>query len=183
LIGLLGPVVIRVIQPLMAGVFTPAIATTTADAGLDVASLLWRISAASVLLLALVLGLWLLRRRLLVGRSVTQAGTWDCGYAAPTARMQYTASSFAWPIINMFRLLLQPRLNRRLPSGLFPKQASFESSTDDVFIRYLYAPIFRGFGWLADRLRWVQHGRNQLYVLYIAVTLLILLLWKLGIAL
>jgi hypothetical protein len=29
------------------------------------------------------------------------------------------------------------------------------------------------------RLRWLQQGRVQLYVLYIAVTLLFLLLWKL----
>ena len=27
--------------------------------------------------------------------AVTEALTWDCGYAAPTARMQYSASSFA----------------------------------------------------------------------------------------
>ncbi len=30
------------------------------------------------------------------------------------------------------------------------------------------------------RLRWLQHGRVQLYVLYIALALLVLLVWKLG---
>jgi hypothetical protein len=29
-------------------------------------------------------------------------------------------------------------------------------------------------------LRWLQHGRVHLYVLYVAATLLVLLLWKLG---
>ena len=33
----------------------------------------------------------------------------------------------------------------------------------------------------AGRLRWLQHGRLHLYVLYIAVTLLVLLVWKLGV--
>jgi hypothetical protein len=28
-------------------------------------------------------------------------------------------------------------------------------------------------------LRWVQHGKVQLYVLYIAVTLVVLLIWEL----
>jgi hypothetical protein len=33
--------------------------------------------------------------------------------------------------------------------------------------------------WALSRLRWLQHGRVQLYILYIAVTLLVLLVWKL----
>ncbi len=34
--------------------------------------------------------------------------------------------------------------------------------------------------WTASKLRWLQHGRIQLYVLYIALTILVLLVWKLG---
>jgi formate hydrogenlyase subunit 3/multisubunit Na+/H+ antiporter MnhD subunit len=182
LIGLLGPVVVGAVEPLTAGLL-PARTLAIANVdGLDVAGLLWRVSAAFAVMLAVGGGLWLLRRRLLAGRVVEQTGTWDCGYAAPTARMQYTASSFAWPILDMFRLVLRPRLHRRLPSGLFPERADFESHTEDIFRRYGYGPAFRSAAWLADRLRWVQQGRNQLYVLYIALTLLTLLLWKLGVA-
>ena len=35
----------------------------------------------------------------------------------------------------------------------------------------------RGKAWLSQ-LRWLQHGNVQLYVLYIAVTLIVLLVWK-----
>jgi hypothetical protein len=35
-------------------------------------------------------------------------------------------------------------------------------------------------GWVLARMRWLQQGRIQLYVLYIALTLLVLLVWKLG---
>lgn len=175
-IGLLGPVVLQAVEAGASGL-------VPASAGLGgVRGLLWRISLLAAVLLALATGLWMVRRRLLAGRSVEQADTWDCGYAAPTRRMQYTASSFAWPILDMFRFVVRPRVHRERPEGVFPQRASFESHTDDIFRRRIYGPLFRAAVWLAERLRWVQQGQNQLYVLYIALTLLILLLWKLGLA-
>ncbi|NLF31601.1 MAG: hypothetical protein GX591_12030, partial [Planctomycetes bacterium] len=174
-IGLLGPVVIAAIRPSMEGVLPPAPSVLH-----DVSGLLWRVSGAAAALMVLAAALAIVRRRLLAGRIVGRSSTWDCGYAAPTARMQYTASSFAGPILRMFGALLRPRVHRHLPTGLFPRQASFESHTDDPFSRYAYVPLFGAVGWIADRLRWVQQGHNQLYVLYIALTLVILLLWKLG---
>jgi len=175
-IGLLGPVVLTAVKVAASGL-------GPASAGVaDASGLLWRVSLAGVILLSLAAGLWMVRRRLLAGRSVAQAGTWDCGYALPTARMQYTASSFAWPILDMFRFIVRPRVHREPPSGLFPQQGRFESHADDIFKRGVYGPVFAGAAWLADRLRWVQQGQNQLYVLYIALALLVLLIWKLGIA-
>jgi len=43
-------------------------------------------------------GLWRLAQR----RGVARALTWDCGYAAPSARMQYTSGSFAGIISEWF---------------------------------------------------------------------------------
>ena len=40
--------------------------------------------------------------------------------------------------------------------------------------------MFWGVAWMASKLRWLQEGRIQLYVLYIALTILVLLIWKLG---
>ena len=59
-------------------------------------------------LVVLAAGLWIIRWQLLAGR-VTQTVTWDCGYARPTARMQYTASSFAQPLTGLFRTFLRTR--------------------------------------------------------------------------
>lgn len=109
-----------------------------------------------------------------------QTVTWDCGYAAPTTRMQYTASSFAQPIVDLFRACLGTKKEVRPPEGLFPPTASFESETPEVFREYAFAPVFRALQWLVGRLRWLQHGRVQVYVLYITITLLVLLVWKLG---
>lgn len=179
LIGLLGPLAVKAAAP--ATTVLLASLAPQGDAGTTTASrMLWYVSLAGVALAMLVLILWWIRRRLLAGRSVSEAGTWDCGYAAPSPRMQYTASSFTWPILDMFRWLLRPRVQRTTPEGWFPTKANFASRTADVFRRFGFGPLFGGVAWLADRLRWFQQGRNQLYVLYIALTLLILLLWNLG---
>ena len=49
-----------------------------------------------------------------------------------------------------------------------------------MFREYLFRPVFAAIAWAASKLRWFQHGRIQLYVLYIALTILVLLVWKLG---
>ena len=36
------------------------------------------------------------------GRKAETTVTWDCGYAAPTTRMQYTSSSFADMVVGLF---------------------------------------------------------------------------------
>ena len=49
--------------------------------------------------------------------------TWDCGYAAPTARMQYTSGSFAGIASGWFVWVLQPERKLRRPRGHFPAEA------------------------------------------------------------
>ena len=108
------------------------------------------------------------------------ATTWDCGYGQPGPRMQYTASSFAQPLTDLFRPLLGTRPTASLPQGLFPRAASFSTDTPDLYRERLYRPIFGGIARTLSAFRWLQHGRVQLYVLYIGLTLLVLLVWKLG---
>jgi hypothetical protein len=134
------------------------------------------------LLAVLVAGIAILRRRLLANRTVTQAGTWDCGYAAPTSRMQYTGSSFASPILGMFRYILRPVAEVHEPDGLLPSRASAHTHTADLFTERLFRPAFLAVRWLSGRLKWMQQGHIQLYVLYIALAAMVLLAWKLGVA-
>lgn len=135
---------------------------------------------ASLVLLVLLALLALLRQRLLARRSVEEHVTWDCGYARPTSRMQYTASSFAQPLTSLFRFLLRTRFAYAVIPGLFPRAASLATETEDLARARLYQPLFVSIGRSLSSLRWVQHGQVHLYVLYIALTLLVLLVWKLG---
>jgi len=115
-----------------------------------------------------------LPRRKIISRSVT----WDCGYIRPSARMEYTGSSFVNPITTFFSKILCVYEDYVSPKGLFPKSRSYQSSVNELFRKYFYDPIFSLFQSVCIKLRVIQHGNLQLYVLYIAVTLVILLLWK-----
>jgi hydrogenase-4 component B len=117
---------------------------------------------------------------LLLGRRVRQNGlrrapTWDCGYAAPTARMQYTAGSFASTITGWFAWVLDPRCHRDCPEGTpdqaFPSHASFEEHTPDVVLERVVGPAGAVAMKLACAARRLQHGRLQAYLFYIVVGL------------
>jgi NADH:ubiquinone oxidoreductase subunit 5 (subunit L)/multisubunit Na+/H+ antiporter MnhA subunit len=178
-VGLLGSLAVSLLAPLAGAVagISPADALAIqagASAGL------MKVTLAAGVLVAIALGLVILRAVLLSRRSVRSAGTWGCGYTLPDARMQYTASSFAQPLAGMFRFPLATHRRWTPISALFPLRAEFSSHTPDLFTRGVFRPAFSGIGSLLSRLRWLQHGRLQLYVLYLAATLLVLLVWKLG---
>jgi hydrogenase-4 component B len=179
---------------LMSGLFAPVVLEFTVPAvsvlsgfpasevGYMVAGatgMLVPLSVVFVVLLSLIALLAWVRLRLLAGAEVENSVTWDCGYAAPTARMQYTASSFAQPVTRLLGGLLGT--GRRVTSitGLFPRPASFETGVPGGPREYLYRPLFTWTAETLGRFRWLQHGRIHLYVLYIALTLVALLLWKL----
>ena len=136
-------------------------------------------TAGTLALLAIVVLLVLLRRRALAGRSVRETVTWDCGYAAPTARMQYTATGFAQPLTHGAAAILRPQVESRLPAGIFPAAATFQSELEDAARKRLFDPLFRGAANLLGRMRWLQQGRVHRYVLYVVATLVALLGWAL----
>jgi hydrogenase-4 component B len=105
--------------------------------------------------------------------------TWDCGYAAPTARMQYTASSFAQVLGRLFRRVLLSEVHRPAVESLFPGAgARFESHVPDPVLDRLLLPATR----LVQRVlkfgRAIQTGHVQMYLVYIVVTVVALLAWS-----
>jgi hydrogenase-4 component B len=137
------------------------------------------IGRAALLVLAVAGGLALLRRALLAGREVATGATWGCGYGAPTPRMQYTASSFADPLLRLSRRLLEPHVHDEPPEGYFPRAGRRETHTPDLAAERVYRPVVRAGARLFTSMRWMQQGRLQLYLLYILVTVLALLLVQL----
>ena len=179
LIGLLGAYVVASMGPLISevtGLSATIVRTNLATAADSIA---W-VSITGGALVGITALLAVGRAIALSKRSVSTNVTWDCGYAEPSARMQYTASSFAQPLTDTFDLLLQTRRVVTAPDGLFPKEASFATETPDPYQEHIYRPLFREIGRDLLRLRPLQQGQVQLYILYIAVTLLALLLWQLA---
>jgi len=177
LIGLLAPMAVGTLQPVLENVT----GLRSEVVGLNLAAtsntLIFVVIGALTLLLVMT-ALILLRRGLLAGRRVEEGTTWGCGYIRPKPRMQYTASSFAQPLTDLFKVLLGTRKRVVRPQGIFPPEAAFETITPDISHEEMYRPMFeRAEAWLSQ-LRWLQQGKVQLYVLYIAMTLMVLLVWK-----
>ena len=105
--------------------------------------------------------------------------TWDCGYAAGSPRIQYTASSFAQILVGLFRWAVLPDEHRPRLNGPFPAAGQrFETHTPDpVLDRFLLPGLSRGKS-LLGLLHVIQAGRIQAYLLYIVVTLVVLLAWS-----
>jgi hydrogenase-4 component B len=122
-----------------------------------------------VLLAAACVGLlfWRVRRN-----GLKHAVTWDCGYAQPTPRMQYTAGSFAEIITGWFGWILQPERHEHRPSGVFPKQASHSSHTPETVLEKVVRPAAEAVMVASTTVRRLQHGRLQTYILYLVMGLI-----------
>lgn len=105
---------------------------------------------------------WLRRRvRRLPGH---RSPTWGCGFAAPTARMQYTAGSFAGILVGWFDFILRPERHDQRPLDVFPAAARLVEHTPETVLKYLVEPVsslvLRG----AAAARALQHGGVQAYL-------------------
>jgi hydrogenase-4 component B len=187
-IGLGGSLVVRAL-----GAVVPYVAGGTpfgelAGTDLSTAALVAELEAAAVLferiawvagsLTILTLAALATRALLLARRRPARVPTWDCGYAATTSRMQYTGSSFAQPILEIFAPVLGTRISSLEPTGIFPSGASHATATPDSFRERVFAPLASEVGRRLSPLRRIQEGRVQIYVLYIALTLLAVLVYQ-----
>lgn len=104
--------------------------------------------------------------------------TWGCGYVMPTERMQYTGRSFAEMIAeHLLPRFLRPRVKREKPQGLFPSRGNFTAECPDPVSRKMYEPFFRRWAERFSRLRILQQGRVNVYLVYIVLTVVLTLAW------
>ena len=102
---------------------------------------------------------------------VARAGTWDCAYAAPTPRMQYTAGSFAGIITGWFDWILRPERHAHLPEDNFPAAADFTEHTPETVLERVIEPASSLVQRLSVAVRRLQDGRVQAYILYLLLGL------------
>jgi hydrogenase-4 component B len=103
-----------------------------------------------------------------------RALTWDCGYVTPTARMQYTAGSFAGIITEWFAWILRPQRHEHPPAVAFPVHAKLEERTPETVLEYVVEPAGAAVMRMAQAARRFQHGRVQAYLLYLVAGLVVL---------
>lgn len=132
--------------------------------------------AAVVGLLALVIALLYLAVRLMTRkRTVTIGPTWDCGFPL-SARSEITATSFSRSLVTIFQGVLRPTRQSTVEyhderTRYFVRAVGIETGLRDVYRERLYGPIERVITFFADRIRRVQTGNVNAYVLYFALAL------------
>lgn len=142
---------------------------------LDIPNRLTPLGTAHALIALTVLAAGTLAHAALRSRTA-RAVTWDCGYREPTARMQYTAGSFAGIITGWFDWVLKPEVHDTPPEGFFPARASRTSHTPETVLDLFVRPWGRYILRLSDLARGFQHGRTQAYILYLCAAILALAL-------
>lgn len=120
----------------------------------------------TILLCALLGGGFLMLRKIR-GAGARQGLTWDCGYAAPTAHMQYTSGSFAGIARGWFAWLLRPEITVRRVRGHFPGKAMVLVRIPETVLEKIVMPSAATVSFVADGARKMQHGRLHLYILYV----------------
>jgi len=155
------PLVARVI-----GVWNPAWATT-GDLPAPLATLGPVQAVLAALALAAAVGLWRYSRR----NGSKRALTWDCGYALPTARMQYSGGSFGDIAAGWFFWILQPERKLRRPRGVFPVESSYVERIPETVLERVIGPARDAVMRVSTAVRQLQQGRLQSYILYLVVGL------------
>jgi hydrogenase-4 component B len=116
------------------------------------------------------LALWGVRRGAV--RRVRRCDAWDCGFAPPTARMQYTATAFSQPIRRVFGLLFHvEEATVRREDGV----SHYELRVGDRTWGLCYLPVAGLVEAAARRVVRLQSGNVRIYLGWTLATLVVLL--------
>lgn len=179
--GVLGPVVRRVLLtlPTLGGdTAGPQLGAMLRLPGIPGSMSPGAIAVALVVavLVAVGLGRWDRRRR----PAPADVPLWACGADELSARMQYTATSFAEPLQRVFDDVLRPdtdiEVSHFAESQYLVEKVTYRNRVEDPIERGLYAPVVRGVAAVAERVRRAHNGSVHLYLAYGALGLLVVLL-------
>jgi NADH:ubiquinone oxidoreductase subunit 5 (subunit L)/multisubunit Na+/H+ antiporter MnhA subunit len=105
--------------------------------------------------------------------------TWGCGFSFPTARMAYTGDGFAE--LTQSHLLpagLRLAAAGAAVAGLFPRAVKLVQHGLDPVLGRWFLPGFERVADRCVRLRWLQQGRLQVYLLYVFLACAVLMAWS-----
>ncbi len=120
------------------------------------------------------------------GRKVSQRGPvrhaepWGCGREIQTARMQYTATSFAEPLVRVFDDVLRPDhdldVSHSAESRFYIEAIAFHTEREDAFERHAYRPAGRLVAAWGDIARRVPNGNIHRYLAFGMAALIVVLI-------
>lgn len=146
-------------QDLLPGATLPAEVATLASV------MPWVAAAVALIVIAMMV----------VRRAARPAPTWACGLPGLDSRMQYTSTAFSKPLRKVFAQVYRPeRTVEVLPAdqAYFPSSISYHSVRTTSYEKSLYRPAVDAIIATGHRLRRMQTGNIQVYLLYIFLALI-----------
>jgi hydrogenase-4 component B len=142
-----------------------------------------QISPPVILLVILgVVLLTLLLIRLVGGKYIERRyGTWDCGFEALNARMQYSATGFSKPVKIVFKMLFRPTRSTKTVGDrkYHPESITYETTSEYIFEKYIYHPAYRLIKAFSRKTKLrVQTGNITSYLVYILAAVVLLMIYN-----
>ena len=104
---------------------------------------------------------------------------WACGADVLSARMQYTATSFAEPLQRVFDDVLRPdtdiEISHAVESRYLVEKVTFRAQLTDTIEQRLYLPVLAAVRTWAGWVRRAHSGSVHVYLGYGAIGLLVVL--------
>jgi hypothetical protein len=137
------------------------------------------ISTASVIFIAVISFIFLIRR-VLSGKSEEKySQTWGCGYTAPNSRMQYTGKSFSKSFGKLLNFILIEKKGYKeiAREETFPEIRKYRSFYLDFFEEKIIDPVIIVITRFINLFQFIQNGKIQAYVIYGIVFILTIFLF------
>ena len=141
-------------------------------------------SLISWILIAVIVALFLLKRRAQRSRTITEGPTWGCGFTALNTKMQYTGESFSEGLENIGKPFMKDTVDGRTidKNEIFPTRHSYDirhkDKVDSLLGRWWMALMHR----INEYIMRLRTGRVNSYITFALVFLAtVLVLTLLGI--
>ena len=134
------------------------------------------VSMSSLYFILTILIIFGIRKLVLRKRAITMSSTWGCGYTAPTAKIQYTGSSFSRTYSKLFAMIFLINKKEKNVQGVFPLYAHLETHIYDKTEKWLIDYPLGRLKYFLSRFLFIQNGRLQTYVAYGIVFIIAILL-------
>lgn len=151
--------------------------------GLDLPAVSALLDPVALVLLGVVLALPVAVAHLAAARQHPRRWVrlaWGCGGVRVSPTMQYTATSYAEPLVRVFDDALQPRRDLSVThaeeSQYFVRQVQFAQRVSDVVADRAYAPVVAGMGRLGRFAARLQNGSIHRYLMFSFTALVVVLL-------
>ena len=141
-------------------------------------------SLVSWVLIAVIVVLFLLKRRAQRSRTITEGPTWGCGFTALNTKMQYTGESFSEGLENIGKPFMKDTVDGRTidKNEIFPTRHSYDirhkDKVDSLLGRWWMALMHR----INEYIMRLRTGRVNSYITFaLAFLATVLVLTLLGI--